>query len=729
MKKLKSKLIAIAAVAVSITMAASFSGCVTLNEKDVKQTVSTVNLSASSDFKTEFGDYADAIEEETVTKMDLIVSYLNSGSSYVQQGYTYAQVFDMLSEALVENAAVTQYATAYVLKSKCEASDLNITLDTYLLQETEKDKYEYLLGGETSDAVKSAKYSLYSSLNNVLDSYEKNYIKSDSEESYTGTASRTTPTGVDTLKEDYIPADYNVYTGYTGNLLADAGSEYEPLEGTNRTTRRKAYSAFINYLRNNYLLGENETDNTKIENLKYVQDMYVSQLKQEIISEFSDLFEEDREAIITTVEGGVYTYVKGRYDKIYEEQVSAYGKTSSFETAMDSISDTSFILYSPSTTEDTEQQADGSYGTYGYVYNILLPFSEKQSDRLTELQYYRDNNSGITDSDYFADRNKLLKNIETTDQRSAWFNGTTDYSFNAKEYNTQNADKAIDYYYGTDSSRAYLFFENNLTKTEKYEALEKYDGRYSYNGTVKKNANGSYTLTPKKIGIDGMLDEFVNYVNFVLEGEKADFSYGDKYVSGNRGTNDSYYATTDFTKAGDEDEIDYSKLVYATGKVDVSDLSDQNMFVDGSDRYKALCAVNELQYAYTTDTGILSRYIGYSVSAYSTSYIKEFEYAAQQALRMGVGAFKVCAGDYGWHIIYVTDTFSCEGGATYTPVFSKENVEKEGTFENRFYEWIKESDLTNEATLKRSEIIRTLVNDDTVKTDKNVYKDLSELDS
>ena len=172
MKKLKSKLIAVAAVAVSITMGASLSGCVTLNERDIKQTVSTVNVSADANFKAEFGSYADAIGDETISKMDLIVSYLNTGYSYVQQGYTYAQVFDMLSDALVENTVVTQYATAYVLKSKAEAGTLNLT--TYASKETEKDRYEYLLGGTDSEGVKKAKYALNSSLNGVLDRYEKN---------------------------------------------------------------------------------------------------------------------------------------------------------------------------------------------------------------------------------------------------------------------------------------------------------------------------------------------------------------------------------------------------------------------------------------------------------------------------------------------------------------------------------------------------------------------------
>lgn len=726
MKKLKNKLIAIAAVAVAITMGASVAGCVTMNERDVKQTVSTVNISDSADFQSEFGEYADEVETETILKRDLIVAYLNTGYSYVQQGSTYAEVFDMLSDALIENAAVTQYATTYVLKNKAEDDSDPVTLEGYRSQTTEAAKYEYLLGGEDSDGVRNARYAVNSSLNSALDSYESGYIKDSGDDSYTGTETRTTPTNVDTLKEDYIPEVYNVYTGYSGYLLEDAGDDYEPLDNTNRSTRRKAYSAFINYLKNNYLLSGDETDHTDIWGLAYVQELYISQLQQQIITEFSDMFEAEKEDVITSVVGGEYVYVKGRYEKILAEQAASYGDASSFETAMDNLSDTSFVLYSPDTTGDTDEQ-NGTYGTYGYVYNILLPFSDKQSDKLTELQYYRDNSDSVTDSVYFADRNSLLKEIKTTDQRSAWFNGTTDYSFNVAEYNQKNAENTVSYYDGGNSERQYLFFENNITQPDRYEQLEKYYGAYSYNGTVRENADGSYTLVPAKIDIDGMLDEFVAYVNYVLGGEKAAYNYGD--VLGGSATKESYYATTDFTKDGDGDEIDYSKLVYATGKVAIDDVSDKNAFVKDGDRYKALSAVNELQYAYTTDTGILSNYIGYSVSAYSTSYIKEFEYAAQQALRMGVGAFKVCAGDYGWHIIYVTDTFSFEGGEEYTPVFSKENVETEGTFENRFYEWIKDSDLTNEASLKRSEIIRNFVNDDTVKTDKNVYKDLSELDS
>ncbi|MDE7087514.1 MAG: hypothetical protein K2O67_04905, partial [Clostridia bacterium] len=362
---------------------------------------------------------------------------------------------------------------------------------------------------------------------------------------------------------------------------------------------------------------------------------------------------------------------------------------------------------------DDSKEIDGVHGTYGYVYNILLPFSTKQSNWLTVLQSYRSQGT-IDDAEYFIERNKLLKNIETTDQREAWFNGTTDYSFDAKEVEVES-------YFGKNDGRDYLFFENNVTKTDKYQALDKYYGKYSYNGKVAKNKDGSYKLVPKPLNIDGMLEEFSAYIDYVL---------GDGSVECNKNTDYYSYKAEDYKL--DDKEIDYKKLVYATGKVNFESGKEKaDMFDTETDRYKAMAAVNELQYAYTTDTGVLSQYIGYSVSAYDTSFIKEFEYAAQAALRKGAGAFSVCAGDYGWHLIYVTDTFSPEGGAAYTAdwTVASDRINKEGTFEYRFYNWVKDSTLTREVSLKRAEILKLYNTEEAVKVYKEVYKDLSSISS
>lgn len=726
---MKGKKLICAAVAVALTMGVSLStaGCiVTNNEEDVKQVVATVDISKNSQFKEEFGDYSSAITEESFIKRDMLVAFFNGYYQYVQQyGYTMAQTFELIKDALVQNAVITQYATVALLKDKVADPDSGVSLAQFNSLADQKEKYEYLLSEES---VAKAKYQLYRSLNNTLDSTEK----SEALDEYEGSGTRSTPTGVDTAKDDYVPEHYAVYTGYDGYLLTDTemakaveNGDYEPLNGSNRNTRRKAYASFVSSLKSNYLLTAEDVETTDIMQLSYVQDAYITQLQQMVIEEYNDAFEKKQEAIITSVENGIYTYIQNQYDGAEDGMLTAqaklYSTVSTFETDMGNMSDTSFILYAPSTEGDTVEK-EGTYGTYGYVYNILLPFSTVQNVTLTSLQSYRDNDV-IDESGYFYARNQLLKNIQTTDQREAWFNGEKQYAFNVADYNKEaEADKAIKYFNNNNADRTYLFFEDNLTRTDKYEELDKYIGQYTYNGKVTENADGSYKLVPNKLDINDMLSEFAAYINYVLEGDRVSYAAGDKLNGGN--DFNAYYDVTEFTKDGTE--VDYSKLVYATGKVTFEDGARENMFVTSTDRYKAMAAVNELQYAYTTDTGVLSQYIGYTVSAYDTSYIAEFEYAAQEALRMGAGAFKVCAGDYGWHLIYVTETFETEGGAVYDAVFSKERVETEGTFENRFYTWYKDSALSNEITLQRAEILKKYNTEDAVKVFKDAYKNLTE---
>lgn len=728
---MKSKALICGTLAAAVAMT-TFAGCITDNEKDMKQTVATVNITKSANLDESLKPYAEAIGDDNIVKRELIAAFINTGANYVNSGYSYAETFNLLVDSLVANAVVTQYSILYVLNEKVNSGD--ITFADYKAKSTETEKLEYLLGGANSDGVRTAKYTLYSSLNALLDSYETQYLTEGDD--YTGTDTRTTPGNVDTTKEDYVPLgengelDYYIYTGYGDYLLENAG-EYEPQDGTTKISRRKAYSTFISYLKSNFLLSEEDEDTIDVLSLSYVKDEYVSQLQQSVIEEFNDLYNDNQEKLINTVENGVYTYIKDKYDNandgLLTEQGNTYNTSSTFETALNNISDTSFVLYAPNTEGDTEYdenpQSDtyGTYGTYGFVYNILLPFSTVQQSRLDAIQSALEGDL-ITQSKFYQDRNELLRGIVTTDQRSAWFNGTTDYSFDA-------AETDLSYFDNGNSDRHYLFFENNLTKPDEYETLTNYWGRYTYNGKVTENENGSYSLVPEKLTIDDMLEEFAAYIDFVLGEGSVEYHAGDT-INGGTTADDfvAYYNTKDFTNNGDEEEIDYSKLVYATGKINLTQTDKDDMFVEDTDRYKAMAAVNELQFAYTTDTAILSEYLGYSISAYETSYIKEFEYAAQQALRMGVGAFKVCAGDYGWHLIYVVDAFETAGGEVYSPEWTAERIEAEGTFENKFYEWIKDSTLSGEVSAKRSAIIKTFMDGTTVTKYENTYADLLEIE-
>lgn len=719
---MKSKMLVCGALAAALTMSVVFSGCgnATRNREDMNQVIATVDISNSANLESEgLSAYVSAIESSTdIIKRDLVASYYNVGYSYVQSGMDTAQVFELLVDALTTTSVVVQYSTLKLISMKVQEGD-GFSFDSYidtLGKEGEIAALEYLLKGETqesedgeSDRVLLAKYTLYSSINSSLDSLEESIID-EKDGTSSSTDTRTTPVGADVESEDYLPLNsdgtlnYGIYTGYAGYELGDCGAySDDAVEGTTKSTRRLAYASFISSLKANFLVGDDE-DARDVLAISYINEEYLSQLQQQVINEYYERYEEEQEKLIDSVDSdGVYTFLAERYQRDFDDQSVANSSHDDFESSMSSLSDTSFILYAPAT-----DGTDG--GTYGYIYNILLPFSEAQNVNI-------DNTN--TTAAYYYSRKAILDDIVATDQRSAWFNGAEDYSFDASQSD-------IDYY-GKAEGRDYLFFENNLTDTERYADLEKYDGRYSYNGSVSENEDGSYSLIPAKLTVDDVLSELESYVEYVMGGDTVTINKLDSY---NVADYTDYY-TEDTKDLPDRlKQIDYSKFVYATGKVDlgVTSLSSflTDMFVKDSAAYKAMSAVNELQYAYTTDTAVLSDYIGYAVSAYDTDYIPEFEYAAQAAVDEGAGTIYVCAGDYGWHIIYVTATFDTAGGAVYGDDvnWTAEYVLKEGTFQNLYYNWIKDSTLSDVTSARRSVINQQFGGDDTVTTYEDTYKDL-----
>ena len=719
---MKSKMLVCGALAAALTMSVVFSGCgnATRNREDMNQVIATVDISNSANLESEgLSAYVSAIESSTdIIKRDLVASYYNVGYSYVQSGMDTAQVFELLVDALTTTSVVVQYSTLKLISMKVQEGD-GFSFDSYidtLGKEGEIAALEYLLEGETqesedgeSDRVLLAKYTLYSSINSSLDSLEESIID-EKDGTSSSTDTRTTPVGADVESEDYLPLNsdgtlnYGIYTGYAGYELGDCGAySDDAVEGTTKSTRRLAYASFISSLKANFLVGDDE-DARDVLAISYINEEYLSQLQQQVINEYYERYEEEQEKLIDSVDSdGVYTFLAERYQRDFDDQSVANSSHDDFESSMSSLSDTSFILYAPAT-----DGTDG--GTYGYIYNILLPFSEAQNVNI-------DNTN--TTAAYYYSRKAILDDIVATDQRSAWFNGAEDYSFDASQSD-------IDYY-GKAEGRNYLFFENNLTDTERYAELEKYDGRYSYNGSVSENEDGSYSLIPAKLTVDDVLSELESYVEYVMGGDTVTINKLDSY---NVADYTDYY-TEDTKDLPDRlKQIDYSKFVYATGKVDlgVTSLSSflTDMFVKDSAAYKAMSAVNELQYAYTTDTAVLSDYIGYAVSAYDTDYIPEFEYAAQAAVDEGAGTIYVCAGDYGWHIIYVTATFDTAGGAVYGDDvnWTAEYVLKEGTFQNLYYNWIRDSTLSDVTSARRSVINQQFGGDDTVTTYEDTYKDL-----
>ena len=672
-----------AAVGIAAVMAlGTLAGCDLVStdlQKDYEQVVADVDITNSADFQRDYAAYTDVIQPSTVLKRDLVASFMNVGYLYIESyGYTYADTYELIMSSLVNRAIYLQYAQVYFFETgDYTVEGYNAAVAAAAEGEEELAGLAYFLD---EDEIAMAEYEVKVSLNTAIDSLETEIIAFEDEHDHD--EARTTPTGVDTVNEDYVDPAYKIYTG--SNSASDCGS-YETVDESTPSTRTRAYKRFLSNINSYGLIGKDE-NTSDITSLNYYLMQRKSAYEDAVIDKLAEAFEDEAAAGITE------EWVTAKYSETLSSQQELFSSdTASFETALDGVSDTSFVLYAPDEN-------------YGFVLNILLPFSSTQSAALDAAPADR----GDVNGNKFQARASLLKNVRATDQRKTWFTGHDDYSFVAEE-----SDNA---YTGGNSERQYLFFENNLKNSgegEQYEPIANYYGKYTYNGIVVKTEDDhgtEYTITPERITIDGFLSEMTGYLGAngytLTESVSASDRYYSKAVS-------DYYS--------EDGKVDYSSFVYYEAKVDeLSDFNANEVFVAGSDENNVMSMMNELSFAYNTDTAGLNTYLGYAVSPNSTDYMKEFEYAAQEAVRGGAGTIVVVPTDYGWHIIYCTFTFS--GNTPYT--FDWSQIEEEGTFSYLYYEALKASNLTTYATNCQTEIINSYDNDECVTIHENRYSDL-----
>ena len=753
---MKKKLIRIVSLVMTAMLALGlFSGCslgifsdmgilVTDNQRDMQQVVAEVNLGKdktsleesfsllSEELNSTVADQLDKVlTTDEIYKRDLVAYFMSYGYNYYSQNNSYTATFEQVMQDLVDRKIMSQFATVYYLNagevlvdrdnvtikdgyvdvSGTDGMKMNgeISLDGYLSaiegktgDEAAVAGYSYLL---TDAEIKYATYVIMVSVNSAIDSYEEDYIKAE-DETTSSTETRTTPTGANTLPDGYYPTkedgsiDYAIYTG--ANSASECG-EYEKKEGSTSYTRSRAYAQFIHALRENYLIGEDEKDVTDVTALSYFTTELKSQLEQMLINKFyATLAYKAAQAMSATT-------LQESYQTLLNSQ-EASTESSSFTTTMDSLSDTSFVVYSPENRK------------FGFVYNILLPFNTNQTKLLDSIRY--------TDGtkEYYAARNTnagLLSSIEAKDQRASWFNGSEDYSFEATGNYYKNA------YNSAEGKTNYLFFKDSYV--ENGEGIERYAGKYPFNGTAEKKDDGTYKLTYNLLDIDGFIDEMESYIGYVTENSSV---ASGKYYSGtldnlaqwnaaDKESSTFYSVTADYFLKDANGVIDQSANIYYKGSVSNLGFTADGALDKTTNSYKVISAVNELMFAYSTDTGCLNSYLGYSIAAKeeATSYVAEFEYAAQQAVNdgAGVGNYYVVATDYGWHIIYVSFVYT--GGEVYGG-FDYNERNTEGTFSYYFYQSKKSSTVTEYGNNKET-MIRYNANNDTVVTlHKDRYEDL-----
>ena len=753
---MKKKLIRIVSLVMTAMLALGlFSGCslgifsdmgilVTDNQRDMQQVVAEVNLGKdktsleesfsllSEELNSTVADQLDKVlTTDEIYKRDLVAYFMSYGYNYYSQNNSYTATFEQVMQDLVDRKIMSQFATVYYLNagevlvdrdnvtikdgyvdvSGTDGMKMNgeISLDGYLKaiegktgDEAAVAGYSYLL---TDAEIKYATYVIMVSVNSAIDTYEEDYIKAE-DETTSSTETRTTPTGANTLPDGYYPTkedgsiDYAIYTG--ANSASECG-EYEKKEGSTSYTRSRAYAQFIHALRENYLIGEDEKDVTDVTALSYFTTELKSQLEQMLINKFyATLAYKAAQAMSATT-------LQESYQTLLNSQ-EASTESSSFTTTMDSLSDTSFVVYSPKNRK------------FGFVYNILLPFNTNQTKLLDSIRY--------TDGtkEYYAARNTnagLLSSVEAKDQRASWFNGSEDYSFEATGDYYKNA------YNSAEGKTNYLFFKDSYV--ENGEGIERYAGKYPFNGTAEKKDDGTYKLTYNLLDIDGFIDEMESYIGYVTDNSSV---ASGKYYSGtldnlaqwnaaDKESSTFYSVTADYFPKDANGVIDQSANIYYKGSVSNLGFTADGALDKTTNSYKVISAVNELMFAYSTDTGCLNSYLGYSIAAKeeATSYVAEFEYAAQQAVNdgAGVGNYYVVATDYGWHIIYVSFVYT--GGEVYGG-FDYNERNTEGTFSYYFYQSKKSSTVTEYGNNKET-MIRYNANNDTVVTlHKDRYEDL-----
>ena len=712
-----------AAIFLALGLTVGATGCqflVTDSMKDLEQIVATVDISEKLASDTEYQNYADEVStlisegklSADIPKRDLVAYFLNVGYNYVNNyGYSYEDTFNMLMDGLTQRKILTQYAVAYFLKKGAESTDSITSFETFKTNELNgvsdrvKELYEaypevltmkyYLTDfgktdAESMKAYYEAEYGLLKSLNDSLDAGEANFI-SEEDETHSHGESRTTPTNVGTEKEDYLPMkdgklDYGVYTGR--NTLDSCGA-YEKVDGSTPTTRKKAYNTFLANIEGYGLIKDGE-NTAAVTELEYYYMELSSTLGQALVTKYQDEMKDAAIARMTDAD------VLAKYNELKEGQQLAYTDDYTvFDTALDSVSDDKFILY--------------GLQDFGFVYNILIPFSDAQNQ-----EYSAAEKKGLSEAGLFEVRKDILAKVEAKDLRSAWI--CTDEHTNYGYEVTATADG--DFYGATANAKGWLFFEDNFTNTEKYETLTQYTGKYPYQGTVAL-VDDEYKTTPTKLSINEFITEMENYINYSVGSSVASGAYATKY------DDDTPYSVNNV--------VDYSKFIYYEGKV--GDLSTtakaSEYFKKDTTAYKALSAVNELMFAYSTDTGCLNTYMGYAVSPYKTDFVPEFEYAAQYAVKKGVGTYVVAPSQYGWHIIYCTYKF--DGGEVFGDDANAEDgfiaseKETEGTFSYLFYESLKSTSATNHANAMQN----TVLNDykDSVELFTKRYQDLLDIEN
>ena len=496
-------------------------------------------------------------------------------SMYATQGYLYIQGYQMEPEAVVE-MFLNQLINKQIILQQAEKI---LPLENHDASGIESMYVKYL----TVNEINTVKDTVHKAVNELIDSYQYDILGIEQTTPDT-TNTRVKPTFEEEDEEEEIINAEDI-------TVIDIDST---------STRKEAYNKMVKTLESNY------TDYDK-----FLQEQYAEEAENIVIEKWRQSIENS--VSITDQE------IIDRYNSMLADQQETYLQDmSAFDEKLDNLSSSDFLLYSPKSG-------------YGFVYNIVLSFSDYQSAVLSNFTSdYNDNK--ISKEEYLAARQDLLDKIVIKDLRESWITAEYDFDPATRQFGTDLVKNNEVLTFGADVVFTYENEEGEEVKI--------------VNGAVDKFLEGEYT--------------FENYTEYNIDEFMAKF--------------DEWMSSTTVKTSGE---------FYATGKIN-----------EGVSLEEAMAMFKDLMFAYSGDDSdtALNTYLGYvsepapSDNA-SEDFVKEFADAARYAVEQGEGSYVVVGTDYGYHIVYCTKKI--DEGILETLVLSEMNTE--GTFSYKFKQSVLDS--------------------------------------
>lgn len=553
---MKKRLVTLFSLILALVLAiASLAGCnlvTTDSNKDMEQTVATVQISDDAD-------------KDEIKKKDMILGYLNYGYMYVQYyGYTQKRAFELILDNLISSRIIVQEAVKTTpAKNVADADTTAAYPVAKFLDETQ---------------LRDAKYNAIKAINDLMSSVNHDHEEA-AGDSAVGTA-RTVPSGATKAESKTSDAEKNAYIAdtnvKTSLLLNDMDTEH----------RKESYNGVVKLFKNNGLLGG--YDNKDLKTTDYYKQTLKSYYENELITAYEKSIEEAERAKYD------FAAVAAKYTEIYEKQKK--WSESEFVSALSSTTATEPIVYS-------------AFGSYGYVYNLLLGVNDYQK---AEIEAIRTDNDNISDEKYDELRAAVLKNTVVSDLRSSWVLAGYDGKFDE----SKNEYVFTGYYTFAKDAKNSLPFQGKVNWLNKDgEIIEKDENGNEWYG---KDEHG-HVYSPE-YGVESVkyfgLDEFLTFMNGYLSGTDTTEDYGDLGAS-----------------------------VY-DGKLHK---------LSGVEEYDA--KIKELIFAFSTDSGSLSNQNGYVIKpavdgGNSEEYVTTFAKAGRKLLESGSESYVIVASDYGYHVMF-----------------------------------------------------------------------------